>query len=156
MCVVSEFQTVSTEHFCLQAVQTAPDQTEACGTLRPTFRLCARIVAVQRWQASDKHIFRTRTQKETLKKKNVSRELVCGIVEIKLLKCRGGRLVTTKSLPTSPAPALKPRMQIFEATLRVAARKSCWLVNKKSKKHTESNQVFFPIRLHKFWTLWFW
>lgn len=146
MCVVSEFQTVSTEHFCLQAVQTAPDQTEACGTLRPTFRLCARIVAVQRWQASDKHIFRTRTQKKTQKKKNVSRELVCGIVEIKLLKCWGGWLVTIKSLPTSPAPALKPRMQILEATLRVAARKSCWVVNQKSKKYTESNQVFFPIR----------
>lgn len=72
-------------------------------------------------------------KKKRKKKKNVSRELVCGIVEIKLLKFRGGRLVTIKSLPTSPAPALKPRMQTFEATLRVAARKSCWLVNKKSK-----------------------
>lgn len=95
-------------------------------------------------------------RKKTQKKKNVCRELVCGIVEIKLLKCRSGWLVTIKSLPTSPAPALKPRMQILEATLRVAARKSCWLVNQKSKKHTESNQVFFPIRWHKFWTLWFW
>lgn len=67
-CILSEFQTVSTEHFCLQAVQTALDQTEACGTLRPTFSLCARIVAVQRWQASDKRIFRTRAQKKKKKK----------------------------------------------------------------------------------------
>lgn len=41
----------------------------------------------------------------------VNWELVCGIVEMKLLKCRGGRHVTIKSLPVSSAPVLKPKKQ---------------------------------------------